>query len=392
MLPEAVPRRVPGRLAAVVDDRLLVLHPADGRLHVLSQSAAVVYTSVDASASVAEIADGIGADLEVCDAELVADVTDALASLQHDGLVDFEAPTPGDRPSLTTHLRGPTEGRPQPESWCVLEPGDIGPLRAGAAVLGVRASPALVDLVGEALGLLPAASASTTRVDALISVVDAGEGRFEVWCGGEPVAAPQALHDAAQAVLGAVNQVAATRPVGAIRLHGGVVAKDGRAVVVCGDSGAGKSTLVSALVQCGWSYLTDEVAVIEGATLSVTPYPKWIDLTPDVMGRLGLNPSGHVGPPGPKCHVPPALVGPVGDGGTVVGIVMLAIASETPAPAKPIEAIDAITALIANTFATTWDDPGGLQSLTDLCTTTTVVELARTELQHMVAQVDDLFG
>ena len=56
-------------------------------------------------------------------------------------------------------------------------------------------------------------------------------------------------------------------------VHAGVVAVDGRAILVPGRSGAGKTTLVRALVAAGASYYSDEYAVLDPEG-HVHPYPR----------------------------------------------------------------------------------------------------------------------
>jgi hypothetical protein len=65
-------------------------------------------------------------------------------------------------------------------------------------------------------------------------------------------------------------------------VHAGVVAVDGRAIVVPGRSGTGKTTLVRALVDAGATYYSDEYAVLDGAG-QVHPYAR----RPSVRVRAG---------------------------------------------------------------------------------------------------------
>jgi hypothetical protein len=58
-----------------------------------------------------------------------------------------------------------------------------------------------------------------------------------------------------------------------IFVHAGVVARDGRALVIPGESFCGKTTLVSALVNAGATYYSDEYAVLDEAGF-VHPYPR----------------------------------------------------------------------------------------------------------------------
>ena len=65
-------------------------------------------------------------------------------------------------------------------------------------------------------------------------------------------------------------------------VHAGVVAVDGRAILVPGRSGAGKTTLVRALVAAGATYYSDEYAVLDPEG-RVHPYPR----RPSVRVRAG---------------------------------------------------------------------------------------------------------
>lgn len=50
-------------------------------------------------------------------------------------------------------------------------------------------------------------------------------------------------------------------------IHAACVAKDGRAVVLCGDSGAGKTSLAYACARRGWTFLSDDAThIVRGRT------------------------------------------------------------------------------------------------------------------------------
>jgi len=61
-------------------------------------------------------------------------------------------------------------------------------------------------------------------------------------------------------------------------IHAAVVAKGNNALLLPGSPGAGKSTLCAALVHRGWRLLSDEMALIDPNTCSVTPIPRPVSL------------------------------------------------------------------------------------------------------------------
>lgn len=70
-----------------------------------------------------------------------------------------------------------------------------------------------------------------------------------------------------------------------IFVHAGVVAHNGKAIVIPGRSFSGKTTLVAALVRAGATYFSDEYAVLDEEG-RVHPYPKPLSLRLQEGSRL----------------------------------------------------------------------------------------------------------
>lgn len=60
--------------------------------------------------------------------------------------------------------------------------------------------------------------------------------------------------------------------------HAGLVARDGRAIMMPGASGRGKSTLTAGLAYGGWRMFSDEFALLRPETFELFPYPRPISL------------------------------------------------------------------------------------------------------------------
>lgn len=76
----------------------------------------------------------------------------------------------------------------------------------------------------------------------------------------------------------AMNWMIATTADAWLMFHAGVVARQGRAVMMPGLSGAGKSTLAAGLVASGWRLFSDEFALLRPETGMFHPYPRPISL------------------------------------------------------------------------------------------------------------------
>jgi hypothetical protein len=96
--------------------------------------------------------------------------------------------------------------------------------------------------------------------------------------------------DAAGFVLGPVFGILLHQR-SALVLHGAAVAKDGRAIAICGDSGAGKSTLAAVLCGNGCSFVTDDICVVgldEHQQPIVLPDGKRLKLWKESIDQLNL--------------------------------------------------------------------------------------------------------
>jgi hypothetical protein len=97
-------------------------------------------------------------------------------------------------------------------------------------------------------------------------------------------------HDAAAFVLANAFGIL-LRQRGALALHGAAVAKDGHVIAICGPSGAGKSTLAAALCRDGFSFVTDDICVVdlnEYRQPIVQPDGKKLKLWKQSIDRLDL--------------------------------------------------------------------------------------------------------
>jgi len=96
-----------------------------------------------------------------------------------------------------------------------------------------------------------------------------------------------------------------------VLLHGACVVDPlGGAVLLPGGTGAGKSTLTAACVTAGLTYLSDELAAIDGGAGTITPYTK-----PLALDGERLVPASSLGPVASMPVAPAALVFPRYDPG-----------------------------------------------------------------------------
>ena len=99
------------------------------------------------------------------------------------------------------------------------------------------------------------------------------DGRFGLWVGDEIVASAARLEELEASIVRALDDAVVARMSSWRVIHAGVVAVEGRGMLLPGRTHSGKSTLVAELVRRGAVYFSDEYALIDSEGL-VHPYPR----------------------------------------------------------------------------------------------------------------------
>lgn len=138
-------------------------------------------------------------------------------------------------------------------------------------------------------------------------------------------------------------------------LHASAVMVDGRALAICGPSGAGKSTLAAAICQAGGHFVSDDISVISGESVSgysVRPDGRQHRLWADSIQQLSLagRKTEVVRAGWDKFHVEPA------DNALPVAVPLKAVivlcpaSSPSPATLSRLSPADAVALLDRNVF------------------------------------------
>jgi hypothetical protein len=135
--------------------------------------------------------------------------------------------------------------------------------------------PAQVRLVNSVIGHLATEDDATPDVVMEISaeILDNGHLQSDVYRDGAPVARAHRLSHVAPIVKAALWQSAINAHDFLFYLHAGVVGTGTNCVLLPAAAGSGKSSLTMALVDRGFLYFSDEVALIEPGTFRVPPVP-----------------------------------------------------------------------------------------------------------------------
>ena len=108
--------------------------------------------------------------------------------------------------------------------------------------------------------------------DVLLDIVESN-GVHVILHGLIPVGHARQLDQLAPSMKNAIAVAAVNRHRIFLQLHAGVVSSGDRCILLPGASGSGKTTLTAGLVGAGFTYLSDEVALLEEETLDLRPFP-----------------------------------------------------------------------------------------------------------------------
>lgn len=154
-----------------------------------------------------------------------------------------------------------------------------------------------------------------------------------------------------------------------VAVHAGVVAVDGRAVLLPGASHRGKSVLVAALVDAGATYLSDEFALLDEAG-QVWPYPRRLTSRTGASSDRTL-PARAAAPGGPPVPV------------AVVADLVFAEGWQV----EPLTWGDRVMVLAENTLPVRRDPSRSLSSLSAACEQAAGVRGTRGEADDAAARV-----
>jgi hypothetical protein len=137
-------------------------------------------------------------------------------------------------------------------------------------------------------------------------------------------------------------------------LHASVVSREGRSLAIMGASGNGKSTASLALIDQGWSLVSDDVLILNDEGMAL-PGPQFMRL----VGTAAEGRSGHWDGLGKFRYEPPTCETP----SQLAWVIVLSDRYDRLRPLAGVEAIDAIVTHVYNDIHT---HPGQLHGRLDL--------------------------
>lgn len=247
----------------------------------------------------------------------------------------------------------------------------IGPVR----MLGIRVRLRVADQrLAAFLRAFLMAFAPCDRATTNLDIFRVGD-RWVVYIDGVRTTAVDSVERVARSLVWHLNRLAVNAPTEDVLVHAGVAARGDLAVILPGESGAGKTTLVAALARAGWTYLSDEVAALDGRRQMLHPYPRplalepgswemipprrtdWPDGVPMLVRDLRLVTLGETGAPVPVDARPAAVIFPE-------------VAPGEPTTLEPLSAAETLERLVGLSFNLRQRGRTGFRHLVELVRST----------------------
>lgn len=243
----------------------------DGAIHRLDQTGAAVVELLDGTRSVDDVVRALVARYEATSERVRTDVEAFLHNLAGAGLLvggaadrlDIPRPPAAVRPVFDEPVRSPPGSPLVHRSGSLAALGWTFEVHSCDAQLGAYLSEILAPF---ATGDDPEHHYDIHRED--------GTGIWEVWVDDQFALRTPRTWLVVSWMLWHLTQQTIAVTGTHLLLHAGAVALGARAVVLCGPMNSGKSTLTGALVERGWTYLTDEAVAFDLDDGHLTPFPR----------------------------------------------------------------------------------------------------------------------
>ena len=173
-------------------------------------------------------------------------------------------------------------------------------------------------------------------------------------------------------------------------LHGAVLVRDQRAVILAAPAGTGKSTFTFAALQSGLDFFSDELAPVDLRDFTVHSYRRALHLKSRPPSPYSLPPDTICH--GEKCYVP----APARSNDThrmpmqIAAMVFLRREGSSPAGLRAISAASGAARVMANALNLLAHDAVGLDAAVALSQAVPCFELDVTDLESAVGAVKDL--
>jgi len=175
-----------------------------------------------------------------------------------------------------------------------------------------------------------------------------------------------------------------------LHLHAGAVTRGTTTVLVLGSSFSGKSTLVAALVERGWSYLSDEQIGVTPAG-ELVPYPRPITLRSGSWPFFDADwfPEGDLAMD--RIEVSPKKLGDVYSGPAIAPtIVVCPDASEPRFACQELTSADAVARLLSDTLDLERAGSAGVDAMLSIAAQAPTFLLHGRDLDVTCAKIDEL--